>query len=338
MRKPGFTILELVVVLLLIVCLFFHAVILTLLFGWIFFPGRIAGELVFSRGLIVWPIVLVVAATVLAHALLTWFYAQLPADRIEEEPRWRIGWTVRVVVTLLLFLTAGFSCIGMTYMTGRTLASDDSLFSNYREVARRVQSRNRLKQIGIGVHNYHDTFNSFPAGATFNGFGEMQHGWMTAMLPYVEHGHLQVNWDLPWNHPDQGDTFKTRIQEFLNPSLEATQDAEGYALSHYAANCRVMGGRKPLKLIHITDGTSSTILSGEVNHDLKPWGHPVNWRDPANGINRPGGFGSTQYHRGAQFLFADGSARFISQDVDPAVLRALATPNGHEDVEDWMRR
>lgn len=338
MRKPGFTLMELVAVLLIMVCLFFHSVVLTLLFGWMFFPGRIAGELAFRRDLIVWAIVLVVAATVLAHVLLRRFYAKLPADRIAEEPRRRIGWTVRVVVTFLLLLTAGFSCIGMTCMTGRILASDDSPFSGSREAARRSQSRYNLKYIGIAAHDYHDTFNSLPPGATFNRFGEKQHGWMTALLPYVEHGHIEVNRHLPWNHPDQGDAFKTRISAFLNPSLEAEQDAEGYALSHYAANCRVIGGRKPLMLIHITDGASSTILSGEVNHDLKAWGHPVNWRDPANGIKRPGGFGSSRYHRGAQFVFADGAARFISQDVDPEVLRALATPDGHEDVEDWMRR
>jgi hypothetical protein len=124
--------------------------------------------------------------------------------------------------------------------------------------------------------------------------------------------------------------------DFVNPDLPVTtlQDPEGFGLSHYAANIWVMGPNRGLKLSQISDGTANTLLAGEVNAHFRPWGHPVNWRDPAKGINRsPDGFGGAPTAGGASFVMADASTRFVSENVHPAVLKALATPDGGEDVD-----
>jgi prepilin-type processing-associated H-X9-DG protein len=60
-----------------------------------------------------------------------------------------------------------------------------------REAARRAQCNNNLKQIGIALHNYHDTYKMFPPGwipqAGMPGSGSgYAWGWGTSILPFME--------------------------------------------------------------------------------------------------------------------------------------------------------
>jgi hypothetical protein len=93
------------------------------------------------------------------------------------------------------------------------------------------------------------------------------------------------------------------------------------------------GRKRPFS--EITDGTSNAILAGEVNANFEPWGKPGNCRDPRLGLNKsPHGFGSP-FIGGGHFLMADGAVKFISENIDPQVLKAIATPDGGEPVGDF---
>lgn len=50
-----------------------------------------------------------------------------------------------------------------------------------RESARRTQCWNQLKQLGLGLHNYHDTYNTFPPGYVMSVDG-VYHGWGWELL------------------------------------------------------------------------------------------------------------------------------------------------------------
>ena len=74
-----------------------------------------------------------------------------------------------------------------------------------REAARRTECKNNLKQMGLALHNYHDTFNGFPYGQ-MNGSGQIaslglpttsvrnQNG-LVMLLPYIEQANLYSGLD-----------------------------------------------------------------------------------------------------------------------------------------------
>jgi prepilin-type N-terminal cleavage/methylation domain-containing protein/prepilin-type processing-associated H-X9-DG protein len=60
-----------------------------------------------------------------------------------------------------------------------------------REAAARAKCQNNLKQIGLGLHNYHDVRNKFPHASYWYAWGT----WAVEVLPYIEQENVLRQYD-----------------------------------------------------------------------------------------------------------------------------------------------
>lgn len=280
---------------------------------------------------------------------------------------------------------------------------------NAREAARRTQCQNNLKQIGLALHNYHESHLVFPPGSIAEsppssvvicgsgvGFGAVDtwgeaastssgmHGtsWMLRILPQLEQNNLFRQWN--WSQSVLGNAAiaQRNIPLFYCPSRRSEVRGEDVAImfqnwtaggTDYGGslggcngyhNCgdheswMVANGRRPLSpckgifwvngktsLANVKDGTSHTVMIGEVQRLIGPSGVPLDHRtsqdgwavggssthfstcsDGCVGINgkhfeEPG----SSHQRGAFLGLADGSVKFCSEHMNIFVLTALGT-------------
>jgi hypothetical protein len=68
-----------------------------------------------------------------------------------------------------------------------------------------VPARNKLKQIGLAMHNFHATHGCFPPAVVTGPDGKPWHSWRVLILPYLEELKLYNEYDftVPWGPREQ---------------------------------------------------------------------------------------------------------------------------------------
>lgn len=292
-----------------------------LAFGWAAYLMRVVPQARIAWAGVATAVLCLALFAVGLHRSLRWLVGEVrkaaggpPAAR----PAWRIRWTASVVAIVVAMFAVGIAAAGIAHQTGWLIASRRTLLGE-RTTARRSlwgSSSQHLKQFGMGL--------SYFVEAKPRGMDKSLQSWQTEILPGMSYVFArELRKDLPWDEPENSAYFRAVIPEYLNPEVATVRSLEGYGLSHYAGNVHVLG-RKPL--VWPRDA-ANTIVAGEVAEGFRPWGDPTNLRDPGLGINTsPDGFGGPS-GTGANFLFADGSVRFLPNTTDRTVLRRLARPD-----------
>ena len=200
-----------------------------------------------------------------------------------------------------------------------------------REAARRTQSSNNLKQIGLAFHNYHDTYKKFPGSTNLGPDGKTVHSWRVAILPFLEQKKLYEEYNLnePWDSENNKKILDQMPQVYRNPSANNTDNSPNYfGLTGPSAGLGEGSGESIRTFI---DGTSNTILIVGAKREI-PWTKPEDIAfDPEKDLPKFGG-----YHPGGfQVVLADGSVRFLATAINKDTLKALLTRNGKEVIPEF---
>jgi prepilin-type N-terminal cleavage/methylation domain-containing protein/prepilin-type processing-associated H-X9-DG protein len=271
-----------------------------------------------------------------------------------------------------------------------------------REAAARAKCQNNLKQIGLALHNHHDSFGFFPAGRFgCDGSGSACVGepltsvtrggasGFVALLPYLEQDNIfriigTTEATIPWPggvdnatwRPHNRIALESRPNVLVCPSDTAQPfiantgsgvtinaavgsyafvtgtngPSQGIGESVKYVNTGMFVYRNTRRMADITDGTSNTIAVGEVFdghlsnnpnvwsvagrhiHCLRSTENPINTL-PGTGILYAGtnnGAFMSRHTGGANFTLADGSVRFLTQNMDITQYRNISTIRGGE--------
>ena len=238
-----------------------------------------------------------------------------------------------------------------------------------REAARRMSCGNNLKQLALALHNYHDTYKTFPPdaiwhgnarGTVASGLNDARHyTWIVLMLPFIEQTplHSQINFSrpaletLPNINVNGKPALGLNLAALQCPSDPVLDPApRGYGTSSYAGNAgwdrhrrlaidSRLAGVFPfydgVRISNIVDGTSNTIAIGEVTtrgYCCRPGPNPpddARWAG-GSGSLRPS---SSTVSRSAFVATVTGaneaSHSGIMQENKGAVLSADGTASGH---------
>jgi len=88
------------------------------------------------------------------------------------------------LAVVLIVLAVCF--IGMIACCGILPALFLPAVSQARQAARQMSRSNDLKQVGLAIHNYHETYNQLPPTVIVNQDGQETSGWRVALAPYLD--------------------------------------------------------------------------------------------------------------------------------------------------------
>lgn len=198
-----------------------------------------------------------------------------------------------------------------------------------------AQSRDlsNMMTIAEALNAYSDRYGTYPPPVVSDANGLPMYSWRVLILPFMGHESLYKRFELskPWNSPANQSLLSQMPSEFASPN---SPDAAGTYETNYVLITGPGTLFPPSGPLARTNSEKNTILVVETNN-LCAWSQPGDI-DIGRGLRvgqKPlvdvGGL-----HQGSFTAVSVDEERFrLPSDVPQAVLDALVTPNGGENVD-----
>ena len=226
---------------------------------------------------------------------------------------------------VILAIFAGcllFCCGGVTILF--FLGRSQVLVSQQRMI-----SQNNLKQIGLALHNYHDTYGKFPPAVVHDANGKPLYSGRVLLLPFLEQSNIYQQWDKSkaWDAPENMALAQVPMPVFHDPANKrgAPQRSDYMFVTGTGT---MFDGTKSARIGDVTDGTSNTMMVVGTKAGPANWAEPVEWNIDAGVVptgNQP---------EKIQVLFGDGSVRVMRTQYFGENMRALSSKGGGEVLPD----
>lgn len=203
----------------------------------------------------------------------------------------------------------------------------------------RPQCLNNLHTVVIALHNYQKQYGSLPPACVKDAEGRPMHSWRALLLPFLDRQDIAeiYRFDEPWDGPNNRKLHDIQLDVFHCPEEGGRMtDTSYFAVTGPGT---IWGDDAPLDWSESEswDGVSQTIMLVEMTnagiHWLEPRDLPLSRIAPT--VNSKTGRGISSRHPGvAAVAFVDGRVKPLSDDLPPAIVRALLTVDGGELVSD----
>ena len=231
-----------------------------------------------------------------------------------------------------------------------------------REAARRSLCQNNLRQIGLGLLQFHDVHKEYPVGCIecrrYQSKIGRQLAWSAHLLPYVEQKVLynRLNLSKSFDDPVNSEPASSLLSVYVCPSSDLSLSIRNSDRGpiHYGGifgemiTTRnqppkgVMLIDQAVSIPEILDGTSFTLIVAEDSRFPDgEWINGKNIFDQAYAVNSPKADPTkendirSEHPGGAYGLTCSGSVHFLTETMDEKVLAALCTRAGNEPIGDW---
>jgi beta-lactamase regulating signal transducer with metallopeptidase domain len=201
--------------------------------------------------------------------------------------------------------------------------------SQARAAAQRTQQMNNMKQVLLGLHNYHDVYGHFPPAVVIDPQSKVARSWRVELLPYIDQANLYNMYkkDEPWDSETNMKVLNLMPAQYRHPSQGASTNTAIIA-AYGKGLVFEENDTDGTKISEILDGTSNTIAILEAKTQI-PWTKPKEVTIDLTLDKFPNfGFVPEGFIAGS----ADGAVRFISNSIDRVLLKQLFTKAGGEPV------